>query len=176
MLIDTGYCKRKSLITDLKTNLEKHVQNYARLWKALNNLLIDDLQILQIINKYKSDLFNFIENYVGVYPDDDNVFCNRQVKNDIRPDRWEVSNDVFIMIDVNGCMEEQILYVTELVRRLDLGPNGGSVTVLANAHSNGSIPDGNNHPILTSLVYNTTSSQVASCRVASFDNRMLILF
>lgn len=176
LLKDTGYCTRESLMTDLKTNLEKQMQNYARVWKALNNYLIDDSQIVQIISQFKVYLLEFIKNYVMTHPYDDNDFCTPPVQNDIISAPFEASSDVFIMIDVNGQIDEQSTFITELVRHLDLRPHGSSVTILANAYSNGPIPDRNNYPTLTSIAYNTTSSQFASCRVIWFDKSMLMLF
>ena len=173
---DTGYCTRASLETELKANLVNQIQNYARVWNSLNNYLIDDSQILQTISQLEIHLFDFIKKYVIARSYDDNDFCTSPIQNDISSAPCEASSDVFIMIDVNGRINEQIAFVTQLVRYLDLRPHGGSVTVLANAHPNGSTFNKGNYSTLTYLAYRTTSSQFASCRITWFDKSMLILF
>ena len=79
-----------------------------------------------------------------------------------------------------GGNEEEIEIVTQVVKTLNLGRNAGSVTVLVNAQGqpNPSLVDDNNvqlNPPLYTLVYNTTSSQCASCRTAWFDNSQCFL-
>ena len=110
---------------------------------------------------------------------DEREFCTPQVGTDIKSAPCESSADVFFMLDnmpaQGGGTAEEIEIVTQVVKRLNLGRNAGSVTVLVNAigSSNPSIVDDNNvqlNPPLFALAYNTTSSQCASCRAAWYDN------
>ena len=179
---DTGCCIRSSLLTELSDNLIKEVFNYAHIWIAINDYPLDDSSITIDINPIKSQFFNYLSYNAMPYPYEDKEFCTSLIQPDINSAPCEAVSDAIILIDIQGQREEQITFITEVIRNLDLRRNGGAVTVLANSQLNGSISDliitdDNNLPInisLTSLVYNTTSSQCASCRIAWFDNSMLM--
>ena len=145
--------------------------SYARVWKVVNDYPEDDNQISDYIAKIRGQFLGYLSNEAVQNPSDDNEFCTLQISTDIKSAPRESASDVFFLIDIQGPSNKQITFVSEIVRNLDLGRNAGSVTILVNAQSNGSIPDivdENNLPIvvpLNSLAYNTTSSQYASCRV-----------
>ena len=150
--------------------------NYARVWKAVNDYPEDDNQISGYISESRGQFLGYLTNDAVQKPSDDTEFCTLQISTDIKSAPCESASDVFFLIDIQGRIDEQIAFVTEIVRNLDLRRNAGSVTILANTQSIGSIPglvDENNLPIvvpLNPLAYNTTSSQCASCRVAWIDN------
>ena len=142
----------------------------------MNDYPEDDNQISGYISESKGQFLVYLTNDAVRKPSDDNEFCTMQISTDIKSAPCESASDVFFLIDIQGRIDEQIAFVTEVVRNLDLRRYGGAVTVLANTQSNGSIPDQvdeNNLQIvvpLNPLAYNTTPSQCASCRVAWIDN------
>ena len=155
---------------------------YAHIWIAINDYPIDFPSKNINIDPVKSYFFDYLSNNAMPYPSEDKEFCSSSIQPDIKLAPCETVSDAIILIDIQGQREEQITFITEVIRNLDLRRNGGAVTVLVNTHLNGSIPDliiadDNNLPInvpLTPLAYNTTSSQCASCRIAWFDNSMLM--
>ena len=175
MSFDSGYCIRAYQCSELTNTLEAEAISYARVWKALNRYPEEDNEITGYISESRGQFLSYLSNDAIQKPSDDNEFCTLQISTDIKTAPCESASDVFFLIDIQGQIDEQIAFVTEVVRNLDLRRYGGAVTVLTNTQSIGSIPpqDQNNLPIvvpLNPLAYNTTSSQCASCRVAWIDN------
>lgn len=116
-----------------------------------------------------------MNNNGATYPSGDSGYCKPSKETDIRYAPCEAVSDVLFLIDIQGRFDQQIVFLTEVIRNMDLRRNGGSVTVLANTHYNQSIFDYvdenkmTNFTPLTPLAYNTTISQCASCRVAWFN-------
>ena len=181
MSSDSGYCIRSYQNSELTNKLEAEAMSYARVWKALNRYPEEDNEITGYISESRGQFLSYLSNDAIQKPSDDNEFCTLQISTDIKTAPCESASDVFFLIDIQGRIDEQIAFVTEIVRNLDLRRYAGSVTILANTQSIGSIPglvDENNLPIvvpLNPLAYNTTSSQCASCRVAWIDNSKMTL-
>lgn len=149
--------------------------SYGRIWKTINNYTIDDSKIINKIEEVKEFLFDHMETRAVIYPPGDSDYCEPLKETHIKYVPCEAANDVFFLIDIQGKLDEQVAFITEVVRNMDLRRYGGSVTVLTNTQYNQSIfdyIDENKMTIfapLTPLAYNTTTSQCASCRVAWFN-------
>lgn len=168
-----NYCRIWKTINNYTIDhdeIEDKITEITKIIKSLKDLIANKESY---VGSLSSDDKNYCkplkENYCEPPKENDfckhpkeNGYCKPSRDNEIKSAPCEAASDVFFLIDIQGNFDEQITFVTEVVRNLDLRRNGGAVTVLANTQSNGSIldfVDENNITTfvpLTPLAYNIT--------------------
>ncbi|CAG2121324.1 unnamed protein product, partial [Medioppia subpectinata] len=181
MSLDATVCNRGYGLTELQNKVQREAENYIRVWNGVfyENSYFDH-QLTGFVAETSRSFSQFINKAGTERPADERDYCTAtSLGTDLNAASVETTADVFFLLDNMPAMgegfDEEVNVVTNVVRRLTLGRNAGSVTVLVNSQMQNDVNlvDDYGNQILTplyALAYNTTSSQCASCRTAWYDN------